>query len=273
MKLMRIGELLAPNVSVHDVIFPLVSLIPEPQFVGTCFSVSSCGIYATAAHIFEPFQEVTPERRKPEISQKPLTYNSDELQVGIFRIKEDKNGFVGKLFPVDGLTIFFDQDIAFLIITDEHTSRFGFSHPSAIPIMELPKVGMPVRIIGCPKEGHFENETKIGFAFVESVGVITEKHPEKRDNGFYWFPCFETNASMGPGHSGGPVLNTSNYSVMGINSGSLGSDYSVISWIGKALDLEFSIPGLNITTLKGDKIPFQSISLRKLENHGLTTIV
>ncbi|MEZ6048747.1 MAG: CPXCG motif-containing cysteine-rich protein [Planctomycetaceae bacterium] len=263
------------ELSLFDVISPLFKMdehgVPE-QLLGSCFAIG-VGIYATAAHIFDPFTEarrlykpLDPRDGPPPLEDK-LNRQADMKANRLFEGVDVNCGALvfehsgireGKLSPkgfslVRHVVIFLDEDIALLFLhEDERGSTTNDQRPIAIlPLIEHPQVGEVLTVAGYPGsnnriqfdviEQKIEGAAWIGL--VASEGEITRLNEFKRDEGQCFYPCIETTASMKPGHSGGPAISKDSWGVVGVNSSSLGNHgYSVVSWIGKAIDLDFELP-------------------------------
>jgi hypothetical protein len=71
-----------PTISVYDVVFPLVSLTSEgkpSKLIGTCFAISNCGLYATAAHLYGEFSAINEALRVSGETEEFHEVNHKEL--------------------------------------------------------------------------------------------------------------------------------------------------------------------------------------------------
>ena len=178
------------------------------------------------------------------------------------------------------VTVAYDFDLALLFVeNDVRRNPEGQPTPIAcLSIQETPTVGQKVVVAGFPGSSNrvdVDEETgkvkAVGLAMVVNEGEIVEMYPVMRDTGIAFYPCIQTDIDIEPGHSGGPAFCKETLSVVGINSTGGVAGYGMLSWVGKALDAEMTIPrGLTI----GDReVPAGGvITLRKLGAAGLITI-
>jgi hypothetical protein len=289
--------------SYYDVVFPLydLSTSPPPRLIGTCFAIG-VGIYLTAAHNFDVFAQVrakyrrndgdrTPLTAKEMLARKrdmdnhrflegtnvnlaPLIFDQPALRQGDLR----SNGFTLPSF----VTVAYDFDVAVLFApNDRRRNPSGQPMPiAALSIQETPTIGQHIEVAGFPGahqriettgEG-VDRLTSIGLSMIVNEGEITKLHDIMRDSGLAWFPCMETTVDILPGHSGGPALCKETLSVVGINSTGGFPGYGVVSWIGKALDVEMVIAqGLIIAD---KEVPAgDSVTLRDLAKAHFIQIV
>lgn len=293
------------ELSLFDVVLPLFKLtdrgVPE-ALLGSCFPIG-IGVYATAAHIFEPFMQarhrykpLDPRREPPTLQEKlarqqdmkaerlfeGINVNCGALVLDQAAIREGRYNLLG-FSLVRHVVIFLDDDLALLFLhEDKRRNAKGEVAPIAcLPLVETPKVGDGITVTGFPgKNNRMKVEVVDGkiqgdfwLGLVASDGEITNMHEVKRDEGHCFYPCIETSASMLPGHSGGPAISKESWGVSGVNSASIGGEgYSVISWSGKALDWEFELPFE--TTLGTHTIPCgSSISLRRMAECEVIRII
>lgn len=293
------------ELSLFDVVLPLFKMtdraVPE-ELLGSCFPIG-IGVYATAAHIFDPFMQarhrykpLDPREEPPTLEEKQdrqREMKADRLFEGIdvncgamvldqAAIREGQYKLCG-FSLVRHVVIFLDDDLALLFLHEDkrRNSNGEVSPITCLPLVENPKAGDSITVAGFPGKNNQINvqvvdgkiEGAAGLGLVASDGEITHMHEVKRDEGHCFYPCIETTASMLPGHSGGPAISKETWGVSGINSASFGGDgYSVISWSGKALDWEFELPFE--TTLGTHKIPCGSpVSLRRMAECEVIKII
>jgi hypothetical protein len=293
------------ELSLFDVVLPLLKMgdrgVPE-LLLGSCFAIG-VGVYATAAHIFEPFMQARhrykpfdPRKEPPTIGEKldrqsDMTANKlfEGVDVNCGAIVLDQAAIRAGQYKLIGFSlvrhvvIFLDDDLAILFLHDDKRRNVNADrHPIAIlPIIENPKVGDEITVAGFPGknnqinfgvvDGKIEGAAWIGL--VASDGVITHKHEVMRDVGHCFYPCIETTASMLPGHSGGPAISKETWGVSGVNSASIGGHgYSVISWAGKALDWDFELP-FDIILGKHSIPSGDPISLRRMAECEVIRII
>jgi hypothetical protein len=272
-----------PAVSAYDLAFPVVRLTPDVLVVGllgTCFPVAN-GLYVTAAHLFEPFSTINRELRRQQGGSGQIRVTLDELvdaesmKCGILTF--DRKG-KGGVTLVDALTMCLSHDMALLFAANDLRGR---SRP-LLPIVELPGVGDEIVLLGYPATSNDiqtdpEDPAQVvaHLILLEGRGRITASHPEGRDKVLATYPCLETSASMSSGQSGGPVLDCKRVAVIGVNSRSHGeeADYSVVSWLGKALDVPFGFDGVEFRSASGKAVRVNNTTLRKLADAGIVQIV
>jgi hypothetical protein len=80
---------------------------------------------------------------------------------------------------------------------------------------------------------------------------------------------------MANGQSGGPALDWERVAVIGVNSRSFGEavDYSLVSWLGRALDEPFGFDDVEFRTGAGEVVPVRNTTLRRLAEAGIIKIV
>jgi hypothetical protein len=80
---------------------------------------------------------------------------------------------------------------------------------------------------------------------------------------------------MSDGQSGGPALDFQRVAVVGVNSRSFGAEqnYSVVSWLGRALDVPFGFDDTEFRTISGAVLPVKDTTLRKLSEAGIIRII
>ncbi len=299
------------ELSFFDVVHPLFKLdtfgVPT-SLLGSCFPIG-IGIYVTAAHVFEPFEEAWREYKPyfPRYEPLSMTEKFDRLKDmqqrnDLFQNADANCGALildqaairaGVLKHVGmslarHVIVFFDHDLALIFLhEDKRRNIMGNRSPIAcLPIVENPKVGEQFILAGFPGKNNklkidVSNNTiggSIGLGLVTSTGQITSLFPVKRDDSKCFFPCFSTTARMLSQHSGGPAISVDSWGVLGVNStgfdGEDGTtiDYSVVSWIGKALEAKFDLPfdiQLGSKTVKaGD-----AFSLRTMADSGVIHII
>ena len=266
------------TVSYYDLVLPFFKMAADGtplQLVGTCFPIGR-GIYLTAAHNFDAFQEArwrykrqSAEKTAPTLEEmaqrlkwmkedhflEGADVNSGALILSQAAIRQGRLEVLG-FSLVTSVVICLDFDLAVLLVeNDNRRNPDGKESPIAyFSLIETPHVGQKIAVAGFPADRNKLEITKDGgspkIAFAVSLvvneGEITELHPVMRDLGHAFFPCLQTNADIRPGHSGGPAFCRETLSVVGINSIG-GISGSVISWVGKALDAELVTPiGLTI---------------------------
>lgn len=270
-----------PSVSIYDVVFPVVSLTTDgnpSQLIGTCFAIGSCGLYATAAHLFDEFGAINQALRNGgevhEIDYKELI-DLDKMKCGIVHFHRDR--WLG-ITLVDALSMCIAHDVAFLFAANDHRGR---SRPQ-LSIIESPSIGDDIVVVGYPGShnamqvvGGDAPDLSFDLALVDSVGKIEEEFATGRDKHLAFYPCFSTSASMRSGQSGGPVIDMDKMGVVGVNSRSIdGEDnYCIVSWLGRTLDVPFGFDDVEFRNYKGDNIPLKNTTLRKLSEHGVVSIV
>ena len=292
------------ELSLYDVVFPLLSMTESgvPEFLlGSCFPLGR-GLYATAAHVFEPFMIARRRYTRLQSCDTPLTDDEkserardiatarpfDDIDVNCGALILDQAAIRNGEFRLVGFSLvkhiemFLDDDLALLFLHDDkRRNKHGDIAPiGCLPITESPSVGEKVTVTGFPARNHRikieQKDRLVDFSawlgLVESSGEICKLNTVKRDNAVCFFPCIETTARMAAGHSGGPAISIDTGGVIGVNSTGLESTaYSVVSWIGKALDHEFTLP-FAVQAGDCDIAPGRVVSLRLLAKRGLLQI-
>jgi hypothetical protein len=299
------------RLSYFDLVHPLFKMnslgVPE-SLLGSCFPIG-VGFYVTAAHIFEPFEETRREYKPYFPRAEPLSLEEKTERMNDMRNRKDlfKNVDVncgavildqsairvGRLKHrgrslARYVVIFYDYDLAIIFLhEDERRNIDGERMPIAcLPIIEEPKVGEKFTLVGFPgknnrikvevRDGELVGEAWLGL--VASSGEITAKHEVKRDEAKCFYPCLETTACMLSGHSGGPAISTDSLGVLGVNSTGFDAEdgsvieYSVVSWMGKALDAEFALP-YEMTLGKRKVKAGENISLRVMAECDVIKII
>ena len=273
-----------PNVSIYDVVFPVVSLTTEGipfQLIGTCFALGSCGLYATAAHLFDEFGSInqalrqTGEIEKFHESDHEDLIDREGMKCGIVHFY--RNEWLG-ITLVDALTMCIAHDVAFLYAAEDLRGR----NKPRLSIIENPVIGDDILVVGYPAShngmqvvGGEVPDLSFDLALVDSAGQIEESYPNGRDSHLANFPCFSTSASMRSGQSGGPVIDMSKMGVVGVNSRSFAGvdNYSIISCLGKALDVLIDFEDLEVRNDSGEVIPLKNTTLRQLAKRGVINIL
>jgi hypothetical protein len=272
------------DVSIYDVIFPVVSLSAdgsESKLIGTCFALGSHGLYATAAHLFEEFGEINQELRKSgkieefhEADHEDLI-DHDRMRCGIVHFHRDQ--WLG-ISPVDRLSMCIAHDVAILFSANDYRGK----NKPGLSIIETPAKDDEVLVLGYPDShnsmnvvGGENSELAFDIALAGSSGRITEEFSYRRDGFLAFYPCFSVSAFMSHGQSGGPCLNMKNMGVIGINSRSMdGKDaYSVVSWLGKALDVPVTFKDFEFRNDAGGVVRMDSLTLRQLAGFGIISII
>jgi hypothetical protein len=273
-----------PTISVYDVVFPVVSLSPDGKplkLIGTCFALGSCGLYATAAHLFDKFGAINQALRvRGEINEfhevdHKERIDPEKMKCGIVHFH--RNYWLG-ITLVDALSMCIAQDVAFLVSANDCRGR----NQPRLSIIESPAKGDDILVVGYPGShnsmqvvGGDAPELSFDLALVDSAGKIEEAFPVMRDPLLAFYPCFSTSASMRSGQSGGPVIDMDKMGVVGVNSRSIeGEDnYCIASWLGMALDVSFGFDNVEFRNDSGEVIPVKKTTLRLLAEHGVVTIV
>lgn len=85
------------------------------------------------------------------------------------------------------------------------------NHPGTVAVMNVypPSLGETVTAVGFPRtlERHDKKGIELGLHPSVTTGIVRENHEAYRDKGMLNFPCFEVNAHVFPGMSGGPIYN------------------------------------------------------------------
>lgn len=273
-----------PNVSIYDVVFPVVSLTAEGRpshLIGTCFALGDSGLYATAAHLFDEFDAINQALRQTgEIEEFHESDHEDlidqeGMKCGIVHFY--RNEWLG-ITLVDALTMCIAHDVAFLYAANDFRGR----NKPRLSIIEFPVIGDEIQVVGYPDShngmqvvGGDVPDLSFDLALVDSVGKIEEPFPNGRDNNLAYFPCLSTSASMRSGQSGGPVIDMDKMGVVGINSRSFAGvdNYSVVSWLGKALDVPLNFDDLEFRNDGGEVIQLSNTTLRQLAERGVVNII
>jgi hypothetical protein len=151
-----------------------------------------------------------------------------------------------------------------------------------LPIIESPSVDGEIVLVGYPgtendirTDPEEPSQVVAELKMLEGRGRITAAHPTGRDKTLAPYPCFETSASMANGQSGGPALDWERVAVIGVNSRSFGEavDYSLVSWLGRALDEPFGFDDVEFRTGEGEVVPVRNTTLRRLAEAGIIKIV
>ena len=298
------------ELSYFDVVHPLLKLnafgVPE-LILGSCFPIG-IGIYASAAHIFKPFEEARREYkpyfpREEAMSEEEKIERMKDMQArNLFEAVDVNCGAMildqaeirlgnRRLLGISlarHVVVFLDHDLALIFLHDDkrRNVRGERSPITCLPIVEKPNIGEEITVAGFPgKNNKLKIEVKngkiegaIGLGLVASSGEITAKHIDKRDDAKCFYPCFETTACMLSGHSGGPAISVESWGVVGVNSTGFDSEsggaieYSVVSWIGKALDAEFVLP-FDVTLGKREVTAGENISLRLMAEYEVIRII
>lgn len=289
-------------VSCYDLVLPFFKMSADgtpTQLIGTCFPIGR-GIYLTAAHNFDGFQEARKRYKRqsaektaptPEEMAQRLQWmkedrflagadvNSGALILSQAAIRQGRLEVLG-FSLVSSVLMTLDFDLAVLLVRDdERRNPDGKEAPIVcFSLIETPHVGQKIAVAGfpgeCNKLAMTEDNGKRRYLFALSLvvneGEITELYPVMRDLGHAFFPCVQTNADILPGHSGGPAFCMETLSVIGINSIG-GVSGSMISWVGKALDAELVTPiGLTIGTQAVNA--GEATTLRSMANAGCIRI-
>lgn len=146
-----------------------------------------------------------------------LVNNAESIQVTLY----DHRKFPATVVARDSVT-----DLALLKIEGENYSALTFE------TQKFPKVGAWVFVIGTP----------YGFEFSANVGIVSSVNRilslNETENSI---PYIQTNISISPGHSGGPVINLAG-KVLGITThiftdqpGSIGISFAVPAYYALAL--------------------------------------
>lgn len=296
----------AHELSLFDVVLPLLKLDERGKptgHLGSCFPIG-IGLYATAAHVFEPFMEARRRYKPPDPRAEPLSHqekldrqrdmiaeeafegvdvNCGALVLDQAATREGEYRSLG-FSLVRHVVSFLDDDLALLFLHDDkRRNSCNQRQPiSVLPIVENPMEGDEIIVAGFPgRTNRFDIgvvdgklQGRVGLGLVASEGTISRLHPVKRDEGQCFYPCIETTASMLNGHSGGPAISKASSGVAGVNSagGQHMPGYSVLSWTGKALDWDFELP-FDLTLGEQVVAAGQPVSLRRMAEAGVVHIV
>jgi S1-C subfamily serine protease len=85
------------------------------------------------------------------------------------------------------------------------------NHPGTVAVMNVypPSLGDTIVAAGFPKtlERHDRKRIELGLHPFVTSGIVRQNYEAYRDRGLLNFPCFEVNAHVFPGMSGGPIYN------------------------------------------------------------------
>ncbi len=293
------------ELSLFDIVLPLLKMsergVPE-EHLGSCFPIG-IGLYATAAHVFEPFMQARhrykpfDRRSEPPSLEEKLARQRDMVDSKLFEGVDVNCGALvldqaaireGTFKPLGfslarHVVIFLDDDLALLFLHEDKRRNVRSLHQplNVLPIVETPKGEEEIIVTGFPgRHNRFEIgvvdvklEGAARLGLVASEGKLSQLHDVKRDEGQCFYPCIETTASMLHGDSGGPAISKERCGVVGVNSAGLDSPgYSVVSWTGKALDWDFELPF--DLTLGSLAIPAgQPVSLRRMAEAKVIFVV
>lgn len=202
--------------SIHRIISPLIAYRGDrEEFVsGTAFIVAR-GYALTAYHVLSDFVH------RYEALQNVEDSLNISFQIALFVSIENGTGFL----PLKVMRVWraapFDIAVLALGVPENVPDSFEWK----LPILNLrpPKVGERITAFGFPNPEVLRESSGVmrlqhrGFS---SSGLVREVHAEKRDAFRLPFPCFQFNARLDGGMSGGPIFNEAG-NVCGIACSSL----------------------------------------------------
>lgn len=264
--------------SAYEVVYMLVSVDIHgvvQSLLGTCFPIAASGVFLTAAHNFYLFEEYKHEFEKdPIFRRKNLEINQSKMRVAVLKMPDvSTNPFHPIKELVEQVIIFTTDDVAVILV-----QNLKFEVGKCFPIQESVSLGQKVFAIGYGNNGteisFLPNTPKkrIDAVLSKSHGSVLNLYPNGRDKTLAWYPCFESSCEILSGQSGGPVIDESTCSVVGINSRSMFGSSSLISWLGKVLDEKLSTGWTFTHPETGNKIPWIDLSLRDLSRFGIVFI-
>jgi V8-like Glu-specific endopeptidase len=140
-----------------------------------------------------------------------------------------------------------DTDVAVLAVAPREGEARGWTYP--VVDLAPPTVGETVIACGFTDSSAEETTLNGSPAFIwkdkptVSRGVVTAVWPQKRDDGFLTFPCFEFDGRVDPGMSGGPIFNEDGR-LCGVVASGEGNDVDgyrsagALLWAAMAIDLD-----------------------------------
>lgn len=220
------------------------------RHVGTCFRISSAGLYLTAGHIFPHHIDFRNEFKKPDILRNPknLKFDPNRNRFCIFRrlssTEPDKE--ISEIISINEIWFLYRTDAAILYIPHGAKETWSVGDPLLIDS------AFPTDVIhaGYPGQSNsidqLENGLQASFNVETTNARMDRPFPNGRDRGLANFSCFSTNANLQGGFSGGPVLLSGMRFVIGINSISDGEGCnSIVVPVPELLDIPIGIPALS----------------------------
>lgn len=261
---MEIGTVEGRHVNTDEFVFPIIHPAlddhgPLFTFEMTTFAFTNAPLLLTAAHYSDLFIHLRTAGEFDPDRFKEIYKGLDKMQLPFII----RNGGGQPTFQqISRLTWDERYDIALLFC-------HGYFAPTPyFSIEENPHEGMLISQFGLPTKMQELTEengiAKIRRMIASSQGKITGMFPEGRSKKSRSFAVFESDASIDGGASGGPVFCKGNQRLVGINSSSFGEEPpSYHSWLGKALDVKFSLTG-RIDYSDGSSFDLRDFSLRQL---------
>ena len=200
---------------IQQTVMPIVTKIDDYILpVGTGFMINRDGLMITAYHVLE----YAHSHKVRKLNASGEYYGYYELYAFYITNRENqdnKNYYIGGLFPIDGLWCPNGTDIAFCWLREcyYNEQKLIFKHVQLSP--GLPKLKQKVCGFGYyNSKARIKDISENGIVTVEydhdtafTTGTITKVFPLQRPEGITKFPCFEIDARFEAGMSGGPLFN------------------------------------------------------------------
>lgn len=198
-----------------------------------------------------PFLVLTARHVIDEVSQRfhgcRIHEIHDDMKFGIdFSIQHARHGLMK--WAVMGYGYTPTIDVVALWVELREPAELPTDFAWELPALSLAqaRVGQAVNALGYPQSTHRLDEqghAKIGIVPHESSGTIAAIHERSRDRAMLPYPCFEANATIKGGMSGGPVFSINGH-VIGVIGSSFelgesgGPEVSYVSAIWPAVGIE-----------------------------------
>lgn len=219
------------------------------QIIGTGFFVGH-GLILTARHVVEVAVEDDPTLRTP---------------LWCIQIRPETGGWHWR--PIEDARAHEQSDIALCRLKPTAGPR---GEPLGNPVVKLsehdPANGTPVGTFSYPDSRIVRrgSRTRIELRPNFYDGQIEDHFPERRDDRFITWPCFQTSIHIHGGASGGPVFDAVSGAVFGICTSSL-DPYTNTSFVTKVRDaLNMPVYGNQV----GDNLGPLTLNLRDLHGHA-----
>ena len=269
-----------PELSLYHLVSPVFRVTKSGDvrgLLGSCFKVSQIGndvVYLAAAHLLEVFAEAKAALTESDPNRRVLDAFVPHIAVGVFPpIGTSQVGLPLVLAHPWKMELSTENDLMILIVSHPESPRgvmgIHLNPSTGLDVSALGYWGEHNPLVAAEDGSQFEHHQET--CLFESTGQLTDVHPNGRDAGTAWFPCFETNVPVESGMSGGPVCHKPSVSAVGIISrGMTGHRYSLAQTFEHIMDHPFGV--LDITARKeGGEISgrLEAPTLRQLGKLGL----
>ncbi|WP_376959426.1 serine protease [Azospirillum sp. A26] len=179
--------------------------------LGSCFSITSDGLYMTARHVIEEGFQLIGNERYVEL---------DEKEQGVFGAlfissrnhPENPDHILGGVLEASHVFFGANLDIALIKLSlPVHVETGEMLSPPVHQLrLSFPGIGEPFFSLGYRamdwSKGVETNSYIADHRYSATRGQVEELHAGGRDKSMLPFPCFRTSARLDGGMSGGPII-------------------------------------------------------------------